>query len=1168
MLFVRKLLKWVLLSSLIGFTLLFALISGGMNPIINSQTARIERLVSQSLHRPFSLSHVDLRAFPNVVLELDGVALGEREGSSWAARSEELPSSFLKLSKVELRFKLWRAITSLGQDLELEAMNLDGLQLVLHRNREGRWNFEDRANEQGEPQALPQELDSEPASEPVSSSDEPPLVTKAEMSPEELARSRRELKQLLRSLKLSDVGFKELKVTLIDELGVPEGEKPRVLQLAELNLRFPRLELTDVIEGSLSAELLAERENFSVDFKIGSMAEWFKRDEESSPTELEALEEVPFPISISLKADELSFEPLKPYLSQDRPARLEQLSLDGELSLFIDPAGELKIGGAMRAKGLQLREGPKQAWGPELQAELRPALRVSLRDDQLSLEGFSVALNDMKLELGGELSNLESEMPTFKGLKLITEGLSFERLLGALPPLRSQLPPGAQLSGPIALSVETSGDPTQQSVALLFDLSGAQLEIPEQLSKPAGVPVKLSLDALVSPQLITLKSIEAQLSDLALKLKGQVKPQSNAVSLKGGASAFSINNIARLAPSVRAALPPEVSVAGQASLELDIQSAVDALNVELSAQLSGCQLNTPEAKLIGDGRAELKVSGDPQSALQVSVLSDLKGLTILAGEAFNKPAGTPLDLALELSVGPNLLKIPKLEAHVASLDLVGVGQQVGERFELKAALKPSPLGPVIALAPSASRGLSEGLKRARLGFELQVQAGQSPEDLELRLQDLSFKTPKSELKGALSFKQPSTPVIDLQLRSPRLDLDELAPPSAEAEPPTSAQAAEATSAEGSAEPPALTFTGSVQVKRGVARGVSFKDLIAELSVHNSLVKVKSLQVDVFKGQVRAAPLSMKLPSDEGAHFEGDFALSGIDLEEALKQLSAEQPSKKSVAGRLDAKLTLKGEGRDQDELLSTLSGQGSTKLARGVLYGLDPEAGIYNALAKKLPGVKRKRSRPLKLKTLQGEVEVKGGAIHFKEPLELETDQGPLSVDGSLGFNLEAALEAVLKLDPKRVSRQLGRPVQHKGPIEVPFKVSGPLSEPKMSGVGLAALVAVAAVALGGGEALKAAEALKSRGREALNEGKRGAKRALKRSKRRAERELKRAESRAREEAEAARRSAQAKRDEAQRKAKAEADKAKREAQRAKDQAKREAKSKAQEAKKKLKGLF
>jgi len=1162
MLLIRKLLKWVLLSSLIGFTLLFALISGGMNPIINSQTARIERLVSQSLHRPFSLSHVDLRAFPNVVLELDGVALGEREGSPWAARSEELPSSFLKLSKVELRFKLWRAITSLGQDLELEAMSLDGLQLVLHRDREGRWNFEDRSREQGEPQALA----------PVSSNKPPPSAAQAEMSPEELARSRRELKQLLRSLKLSDVGFKELKVTLIDELGVPEGEKPRVLQLAELNLRFPRLELTDVIEGSLSAELLAERENFSVDFKIGSMAEWFKRDEEPSPTGLDGLEGVPFPISISLKADELSFEPLKPYLPQDRPARLEQLSLDGELSLFIDPAGELKIGGAMRAKGLQLRESPKQAWGPELQAELRPALTVSLRDDQLSLEGFSLALNDMKLELGGELSHLESEMPTFKGLKLITEGLSFERLLGALPPLRSQLPPGAQLSGPIMLSVATSGDPTQQSVALLFDLSGAQLELPEQLSKPAGVPVKLSLDALVSPQLITLKSIEAQLSDLALKLKGQVKPQSNAVSLKGGASAFSINNIARLAPSVRAALPPEVSVAGQASLELDIQSAVDALNVELSAQLSGCQLNTPEAKLIGDGRAELKVSGDPRSALQVSALSDLKGLTILAGEAFNKPAGTPLDLALELSVGPNLLKIPKLEAHVASLDLVGVGQQVGERFELKATLKPSPLGPLIALAPSASRGLSEGLKRARLGFELQVQAGQSPEDLELRLQDLSFKTPKSELKGALSFKQPSKPVIDLQLRSPRLNLDELAPPSAEAQPAASAQAPKTMNAEGgaegSAEPPALTFTGSVQVKRGVARGVSFKDLIAELSVHNSLVKVKSLQVDVFKGQVRAAPLSVKLPSDEGAHFEGDFALSGIDLEEALKQLSAEQPSKKSVAGRLDASLTLKGEGRDQDELLSTLSGQGSTKLARGVLYGLDPEAGIYNALAKKLPGVKRKRSRPLKLKTLQGEVEVKGGAVHFKEPIELETDQGPLSVDGSLGFNLEAALEAVLMLDPKRVSRQLGRPVQHKGPIEVPFTVSGPLSEPKMSGVGLAALVAVAAVALGGGEALKAAEALKSRGREALNEGKREAERALKQSKRRAERELKRAQSRAREEAEAARRRAQAKRDEAQRKAKAEADKAKREAQRAKDQAKREAKSKAQQAKKKLKGLF
>ena len=335
------------------------------------------------------------------------------------------------------------------------------------------------------------------------------------------------------------------------------------------------------------------------------------------------------------------------------------------------------------------------------------------------------------------------------------------------------------------------------------------------------------------------------------------------------------------------------------------------------------------------------------------------------------------------------------------------------------------------------------------------------------------------------------------------------------------------------------------------------------------MSVSALELKVFQGLVRAAPLTVTLPAESQGSFKGELSLEKINLDLASKALSAR--SKKAVGGRLNAKLTLQGEGSTWEALSPTLQGEGSMQLNKGILYGLDPEAAIMNELSKKVPGVQRRRPRPLKLKTLSSEVEVKGGALHMREPVAIETSEGPMKINGSLGFNLNTDLSATLSLDPKRLSKQLGRPVPQKSPIKVPFKVSGPLSDPKVSGVGLAALVGVAALGLGGPEALKAAERLKQTGAEALQKGQREAKRALKRANREVKRALKRETARAAAKAEEAKRAAetQAKREveRAKREAQKKAEEAKKKAQKAKKDAQKKAK-KAQKAAEKLKGLF
>lgn len=1159
-----KVIRWIFKWGLIGFlalmTLVFVLISGGANPIINSQIKRIEQLISDDAQRPVKISHVDLRAFPSLVLEVDNFTLGEQEGSAWSAQREAVnePLDFIEFKQIVFRFNVWRAIISLGQDLELEAMNVEGLHVTLHRDREGRWNFEDRAKRVEPPSPPLEPVDVEELKVELGS--QLPQGPQPPQTPEERAREREELRRVLSSLKLSGVGVKDLKVRLIDEWGLEEGDAPRVITLAKVDLTFPRLELMDIIEGSFSASLFEDRENLTMSFKLGPLSALFDEGATQRAAELELS---PFPIEVSLNADALSFEPLAPYLPADSLARLENLKLNGGLELKIDPKGEVKTGGSLSMSGLQVKERPDAPWGPEVNVTLQPELLVSLSQDLVDLNGFSLQLNEMALKISGQATELSSELPQLKGVSVKTEAVRLERLLSLAPPVRSQLPPGAQLAGPISLSVVTSGDQEAQQVDVLLDLTEADIQLPEQLSKPAGVPVRLALKAGVSPTRVQLSSLEAQLSDLVLSLSGVIQPTQGDVTLKGGVKPFSINKLVRLIPSVQAAIPPEVAIAGIGSLELDLQQRAQELQLDLSAGLDSCQLDTPDVKLIGSGQVKVKVQGDPSSSVSVSALSDLSGLAIKAGEAFDKPAGVPLDVKVQLAQSPSSLTISQLEAHLASLDLVGTGRETSEGFELNATLKPSPLGPLIALSPSAAMGVAPGLKQGRLGFNLKVKAGQGADDLSCSLEGFSLVTPKSDLKGRVSFKRPSKPEVSFDFSSSKLDLDELAPPSAAEE--GSSQDEGSSSAEPS-EAPELTLNGSVSIKAGQARGVGFKDLKAQLSMNGPKVQISTLQVDVFQGQVKAAPLQITLPSEEGSHFKGQLELKKVNIERALQELSSKP--KKSIAGLLDAQLNLEGEGSEWEELSPTLHGEGQITLERGVLYGLDPEAAIVNELARKVPGVKKKRPAPLKLKTLKGAIEIKGGAVHLKEPIDLQTSEGPLRLEGALGLNLEADMQATLSLSPERLSKQLGKPVPQKDPIKVPFKVQGPLSDPKVSGVGLAAVVAVAAVALGGGEALKAAEALKGKGRRALSEGKRKAKRAIEDGKARATQALTERRQQASQQAEAAKKEAQAEADELKKKAQERAEQTKKDAEASKKAAKKAAKSKAGKAAKKLKGIF
>ena len=1162
-----KVLKWLFGLLLALLILAFALLAGGANPIINTQLTTLSELMSEELGRPLKVERVDVRAFPSVVLALNNVTLGEVQGSNWSARraslSQDHPSlaPFTQLSSVEVRFKLWRALLSMGQELELEQATLKGLHITLHRDRQGRWNAEEgKAPDQEGAKTQAQETQ---AQETQAQDTQPQQAQDQDAHTEQPKTS---LAELVRALKLKNVAVEDLQVHVIDELDLEEGAPPRLLELATLNLSFPTLDLTRLIEVELRAALLGERDNLTIRAQVGPFDEWLARAEAPQPTPQPTADhppEIPFPVTLSIRADQLNTAPLSPYLPKGLTADLSDLTLNGELSARLDPSGEVETGGLMTLKGVRLSAQPGGTWGPALTLSLAPKALVSRPQDLVRLEGFELKLNELSLRLGGAVRALSEPVPQLDKLSLTTANLHLGELTRLLPPLRAALPPQAKLDGPASLSLTTSGDASAQRVQLALNLTQSALLIPEALHKPSGVPLSLSFKGALSPALITLEALSVTASDLSLKLSGRVQPKTQEVELSGGVTPFSINNVVRLAPSVSAALPPSVKVEGQASLEFALKSAPQALNAQLSAQLKGANLNTPEAQLMGSGLVNLKAEGNPQGAISASLMSDLKGLAIKAGEAFDKPSGVPLNLNLAMKRSEGRLDVPRFEVHVASLHLSGQAAQSASGLTLTSELKPTPLGPLLALAPQASRSLAPALHKSTLSASLSAQASmsaQGAQDLSLSLKKLSFKAPKTRLNGELTLNNlMSAPHAVVQLDLPELDLDELSPPSAgsssEGSPSegSSKSSAQPSSESASAGAPPLNARLSIKVKRGKARGVRFKDLNVQGQLAGDTLKVSALHVDVFKGHISAEPLLFTLPNAGGrSPLSATLTLSRLNLERAFKELRSQK--KRSIAGLLNAQLTLKGEGSTWEALAPTLEGQGSLSLKRGVLYQLDPQAAIINALAQKLPGVKRARPKPLKLKDLSAQVSVREGAIHLEEPVQVQTSEGPLELTGALGLNLEATLNGELALDPKRLSRQLKRPISHKGPLKVPFQVSGPLSSPKITGIGVAALVGAAALGLGGAEALKAADELKKKGKAALKRAEREARAQAKRAEREARAQAKRAEREARAKVESAEREARAKVESAEREARA--------------KAKREKERLERKAKEKLKGLF
>ncbi len=233
----------------------------------------------------------------------------------------------------------------------------------------------------------------------------------------------------------------------------------------------------------------------------------------------------------------------------------------------------------------------------------------------------------------------------------------------------------------------------------------------------------------------------------------------------------------------------------------------------------------------------------------------------------------------------------------------------------------------------------------------------------------------------------------------------------------------------------------VSVARGVASGVPFAGLKADLAMRDGAVHANQLDVGAWGGQVAGS----------GSDFDvarGPFHVVGrverVDVEQMLARLGG---ARKVLAGRLSAQLDLHGQGTAPAQVERTLTGtvDGTVEQAQLLAFNFDEllVSQLVRALPFKLPT--QRLSNATSLGTLHGQLHIADGAVTLAKPLTATTPEGPLELAGRVFFDGRMDLTGTLQLQPSTASALFANRVRLSEPLPLSLRLAGSIHQPSLS---------------------------------------------------------------------------------------------------------------------------
>ncbi|WP_224240412.1 DUF748 domain-containing protein [Hyalangium gracile] len=408
-----------------------AIVLWRLDAILLTQARAQAATLSQQLGRPVEIGDISTKLFPHVGVDVDAVTVGPAEG-------EELPLTQLK--NLDVRVAAMPLLRSRGKDIQVLNAEVTGLTVNVIRLPDGTTNVQrlmDKLAQQQKPEQPPEE-------------EKPP----ADLS----------------GVRVERAALTDGTIRFVDR----SGGKAQELAISDLDIEVKDLRVGQPLEVKLAAAVLAQKQNLFATLAAAPL-----------PPTL-----VPTPERLTLKAETIDLAPLGPYLPPSVGFQAGTLTADWKAELGgVVPGGKgpTRLEGVIKALGLRFAGA---AGGKALDVVLDTDVKADLDAGDLALDRFKLDFGPAGISGKGRVKGMMGSSPAVEGFELTSHDLDPAVLAEYYPPLEKQL--NGMIAGPVGLSVKGSGTQEAQALNLEVDLTPVRLRVPEQLSKEAGTPMRLT----------------------------------------------------------------------------------------------------------------------------------------------------------------------------------------------------------------------------------------------------------------------------------------------------------------------------------------------------------------------------------------------------------------------------------------------------------------------------------------------------------------------------------------------------------------------------------------------------------------------------------------------------------------------------------------------------
>ena len=522
-----------------------------------------------------------------------------------------------------------------------------------------------------------------------------------------------------------------------------------------------------------------------------------------------------------------------------------------------------------------------------------------------------------------------------------------------------------------------------------------------------------------------------------------------------------------------------------ANIPVDGEIDIDPLNMtQLRATLPIMKSAMPrELDVSGVYRVkDLKFKGTLNNLALDGQLEGTNG-ALRYGNAFQKPAGDPLALNLDLRLTGNKITIRNGHLKLHSLDLAAAGDiQTGNNTVLNLSLdsKPASLEGWDRIVPALANYQLSGTMDVKASIRGSIGKGAAPqiqgtlglkkvsakppsfpkpiEDLDTTVKfsgqradinDMTLSLGKSRIRLAAAIEKFAPLTLSYKMSTPELwpaDYSTALTEERKADVIRNLQSAGQfnMSANG------MSYEGKLSSSEGTLYNAPYKALDAALSLADKVANIKSLRVNALSGALQIdGQYSFK---EAVPQFSMASKVQNIDVKGLYTLLDAK--AERDIRGRMNADMKLAGSGKSWDAIKPTLHGQGNAEIVQGalldfniadnVLTGITGVPGLTNAIN---PSLRAKypetfTAKDTEFKELKANFDLADSRMNVKNLRMAAADfvvegNGWADFDRKLDFRATLSFSQRLSADLSQSAREIKYLLNNQGQLEVPFALTG-----------------------------------------------------------------------------------------------------------------------------------